>query len=247
MKSLKKASSFPPAALVFLLLASHSIAFSQVPHELKWVTQSIEYSALCSQVYRTAWEVVKASAKNEGSEWVVVFDVDETVLDNSRYAVELAAIDSSYSEASWAKWVVRKEATPIPGAKAFIDSLRTLPRVHVAYITDRLFAHEQATIENLQKHGLFKDGDIMLTKTSREDQKEDRRRCLESGTDRCDRFNPLVILALFGDNIRDFMPMRGKDTAEIYRTVTLTNDARWGKQFFILPNPTYGSWEREYQ
>jgi 5'-nucleotidase (lipoprotein e(P4) family) len=219
----------------------------RLPNDIKWVTQSIEFAALCRQVYRSAWPVVKASAQNESRAWVVVFDVDETVLDNSGYALERAAIDSGFTEASWAKWVFRKEAAPIPGAKAFIDSLRTLPRAHIAYITDRLFAHEQATIENLQNHGLFKDGDIMLTKISREDQKEDRRRCLESGTGRCEKVGPLVILALFGDNIRDFIPMRGKENAEIYRTVTLAEDSRWGTKFFMLPNPTYGAWEREYQ
>lgn len=232
--------------------AHHSVSQStppprRLPNDIRWITQSIEFAALCTQVYRTAWQVVKAAAQNQTRNWVVVFDVDETVLDNSRYALERAAIDSGFTEASWEKWVFRKEAAPIPGAKAFIDSLRTLPRAHIAFITDRLFAHEQPTIENLQKHGLFKDGDIMLTKTSREDQKEDRRRCLENGAGRCEKSGPLVILALFGDNIRDFIPMRGKENAEIYRSVTLSEDARWGQTFFMLPNPTYGAWEREYQ
>ncbi len=232
--------------------AHHSVSQStqqprRLPNDIRWVTESIEFAALCTQVYRNAWQVVKAAAPNESRNWVVVFDVDETVLDNSGYALERAAIDSGFTEASWAKWVFRKEAVPIPGAKAFIDSVRTLPRAHIAYITDRLFAHEQATIENLQKHGLFKDGDLMLTKTSREDQKEDRRRCLENGSGRCETSGPLVILALFGDNIRDFIPVRGKENAQIYRTVTLAEDGRWGTKFFMLPNPTYGAWEREYQ
>jgi len=238
--------------LIISLGCAHSISQQtqrprRLPNDIKWVTQSIEFSALCTQVYRNAWDVVKVAAQNQTGNWVVVFDIDETVLDNSGYALERAAVDSGFTEASWAKWVFRKEATPIPGAKAFIDSVRTLPRVHVAYITDRLFAHEQATIENLQKAGLFKASDIMLTKISKEDQKQDRRNCLEGGTGRCEASGPLVILALFGDNIRDFIPMRGKETAEIYRAVTLAEDGRWGKKFFILPNPTYGSWEREYQ
>lgn len=228
-------------------LSQQTLRPRRLPNDIKWVTQSIEFSALCTQVYHNAWDVVKAAAQNETGNWVVVFDVDETVLDNSSYALERVELDSGFTESSWAKWVFRKEATPIPGVKAFVDSVRTLPRAHVAYITDRLFAHEQVTVENLQAHSLFKDGDIMLTKTSREDQKEDRRRCLESGTGRCEKSGPLVMLALFGDNIRDFIPMRGKETAEIYRALTLGEDSRWGKKFFMLPNPTYGSWEREYQ
>ena len=234
--------------LLCLFFVNPNTVCSQLPNDLKWVTQSIEYPALCTQVYRNGWQVVKAAAQTETRNWVVVLDIDETVLNNSGYALERAKLDSGYSESSWAKWVFRKEAVPIPGAQAFLDSVRTLgPRAHVAFISDRRFEVQQATIENLQKHGLFKDGDIILTKTSREDQKEDRRRCLEAGTGRCEKSGPLVIVALFGDNIRDFIPMWGKENAEIYRMVTLTVDPRWGRQFFMLPNPAYGAWERDYQ
>jgi 5'-nucleotidase (lipoprotein e(P4) family) len=241
------------AALLLMVAfgCAHSISQQtrprQIPNDIRWVTESIEYAAVCSQVYRNAWDIVKAGAKNESGNWVVVFDVDETVLDNSGYALERVAVDSGFTEASWANWVLRKEATPTPGAKAFIDSVRSLPRGHIAFITDRLYAHEQATVENLKTHGLFRDGDVMLTKTGPEDHKEDRRQCLQTGAGRCEKPGPLVILALFGDNVRDFIPMRGKQTADAYRKNELPQDVRWGTTFFMLPNPNYGSWQREYK
>ncbi len=208
----------------------------------------MEYAALCTQTYRNAWMAVKKTAGSETKNWVVVLDVDETVLDNSKYALERAAVNSAYTKESWVNWVFRKEAVLVPGAKTFIDNVRTLgPKAHIAYITNRDFEQEQPTIENLQKYGLFKEGDFMLTRKSREDTKVDRRRCLETGSGRCEGKGPMIILALLGDNVRDFIPMQGSENARQYRDSRLAEDLNWGQKYFVLPNPTYGSWEQDYQ
>lgn len=220
----------------------------EMSRDLKWITQSVEYVALCTQVYNNAWQAVQRAAQNESRDWVVVLDVDETVLDNSQYAVERRAIGADYTPESWAKWVFRKEATLVPGAKKFIDRVRSLGELaHIAYITNRRFEHEQATFENLQKYDLFKPGDIILTRKGREDTKAKRRRCLETGTGRCQDSGPLVILALIGDNIRDIMPVRGLEQARALRQEKVPEDPNWGVKYFILPNPTYGSWVRDYR
>jgi len=227
-------------------------AFSQsekreLPRDIKWVTQSIEYAALCEQTYRAAWRAVKQNASGVTENWAVVLDVDETVLDNSQYAVERAAVDSGYSRFSWNDWVRRKEATLIPGVKTFVDSVRNLQGSHIVYITNRMHYNETPTIENLQKYGLFREGDLMLTRKGRDDTKVDRRECVKTGTGRCQEAGPLEIIALLGDNIRDFIPMRGQDTAKAYRTKALAHDLNWGDKYFMLPNPTYGSWDRNYE
>ncbi|MFQ5864397.1 MAG: HAD family acid phosphatase, partial [bacterium] len=186
---------------------------------------------------------------SETRNWVVVLDVDETVLDNSQYALELVEMNVSHTQELWVKWVLREESTLIPGAKAFIDSVRTLrPKAHIAYLTDRKFEQEQeSTINNLRRLGVFQEGDILLTKKGSEDTKEGRRRCLERGTGRCEKYGPLVILALLGDNIRDFMPVKGLEQAKFLREEQVPQDPNWGRKYFMLPNPTYGSWERDYQ
>ncbi len=235
---------------LLILLASPLSAqkAKPLPNDLKWMTQSIEYAAVCVQTYRAAWRAVKASAAKESRNWVVVLDVDETVLDNSPYALERTALDSGFTMASWAKWVLRKEAGLVPGAKAFIDSVRTLgPKAHIAYITNRRYEREAATIENLQKYGLFQEDDIMLTRKGPEDTKEKRRECLRRGTGRCSKHGPLVILALIGDNIRDFFEVYGMEKARIYREQLLPKDKNWGTRFFMIPNPNYGSWQRDYR
>lgn len=221
---------------------------TQLPRDVQWITQSVEYAALTTQVYRTAWPIVREIALSQTENWVVVFDVDETVLDNSQYAVERVSVDSGFTQQSWTHWVRRKAAPSVPGARAFIDSVRSLgEQAHVAFITDRKSLNEQPTVENLKAQGLMEEGDLVLTKTGAEDSKEDRRRCLETGAGRCEKTGPLVIIALFGDNIRDFIPMQGLANARNYRENELPKDDRWGKKFFVLPNPNYGSWERDYE
>lgn len=251
MKSRNQHTTIILTVIGFLLLST-SLTYSQankrLPNDIKWVHVSVEYAASCLQTYRAAWPVVKAAAEKETRDWAVVFDVDETVLDNAQYAVERVSVDSGYTYQSWVEWVKREEAPLIPGAKAFIDSVRALgPRAHIAFITNRNFEpEEKPTINNLRRLGVFKDGDIMLTERGPEDSKEKRRTCLETGTGRCQQSGPLVILALFGDNIRDFIPMRGMDKASEYRG-KIYQDPNWGKKYFVLPNPTYGSWVRDYR
>ncbi len=217
-------------------------------NDILWMSMSVEYAAVCEQVYRMAWPIVKQRARAEENDWIVVFDVDETVLDNSQYARERLAVDSVFTQQSWTAWVRREEAPFIPGAKAFIDSVRSLgAKAHVGFITNRMIFNEAATTANLRKVGLYQDGDPVLCRENKEDKKEDRRKCLESGTGRCQAYGPRVLLALFGDNIRDFMPMRGLENAQKYRHEDLPADERWGTKYFILPNPNYGSWERDYR
>ncbi len=234
-------------ATFFVLLTGNSLAQEKpMPRDIQWVTKSIEYAALCEQIFRNAWPIVKERAQAEQEKWVVSFDVDETVLDNSPYAVERAKIDSGFTSKSWSEWVRRESAQPVPGAKAFIDSLRGLG-LHIAFITNRNIKNEAPTIANLKKVGLYQNGDPVLTRINREDKKSARRKCLEEGTGRCEKTGPLTILALFGDNIRDFIPMNGMETARDYRENLLPKDENWGVKYFMLPNPNYGSWERDYK
>jgi acid phosphatase len=69
---------------------------------------------------------------------------------------------------------------------------------------------------------------------------------VEAGTGRCKGNGPRVIIALFGDNIRDFIPMESSEIARQYRQNELSKDPNWGKKYFMLPNPTYGAWEKDY-
>jgi len=51
------------------------------------------------------------------------------------------------------------------------------------------------------------------------------------------------VVMLFGDDLNDFIAANGKTLAERDKLARQYGD-KWGRQWFILPNPIYGSWER---
>ncbi|MDZ7292733.1 MAG: hypothetical protein ONB44_05475 [candidate division KSB1 bacterium] len=231
-----------------LVISTLELARAQLPKEIKWMSESAEYAAICTQTYRMAWQVVKEASRQEQRNWVVVLDVDETVLDNMLFERELALSGIAYHDTLWDKWVDRQAASAVPGAQAFLDSVHTLgPQAHVAFITNRNVVHEKATIENMRRLGLFREGDIMLARSDRTDSKAKRRECLESGTGRCQAFGPLVIIALIGDQIRDLIPLTNKEEAQSLRASKMLLEGEWGRKYFVLPNPIYGDWERDYK
>ena len=219
---------------------------SPLPNDVKWVRYSIEYPALCIQTYRAAWQSVKQQAAQLQEDWAVVLDIDETVLDNSRYQEILHEQQKDYPY-YWDEWVLREECPPVPGVRAFLDSVRNLGKyAHVVYITNRKQKLEAATLSNLKKTGLWQEGDLLLCRIDRSDTKEIRRQEVINGTGRCEGMGPRRIIALIGDQLADFMeyPPNGK---VLDQKEALIASPGWGVSYFVLPNPMYGYWVQGYQ
>lgn len=210
-----------------------------LPKEIKY-RQSIEYEAITNEIYRLAFSAIRADTETE--ERAVVLDLDETVLDNTQYQIESKG---DFTPAGFDAWVKRKSAAVVPGAKEFLDKARALPGVHLVFITDRTVSQEADTLENMRRLGVFKDGDLVLNKKDKNDTKDVRRRCVETADDaRCWPWGPLPIAALFGDSARDFEEWYGKDMLEKGRLSIVANA---GIKYWVIPNPLYGQWEREYR
>ena len=82
---------FLPVALLINMLVctvSYSQTDSKLPNDTRWVRESLEYKALCEQTYQSAWRNISKSFINN-PQAVIVMDLDETVLDNSLYQLEL--------------------------------------------------------------------------------------------------------------------------------------------------------------
>ena len=94
-----------------------SDAERKYPVELTWQRFSVEYQALCLQTYHLAWEAVKSRTASMDKDWAVVLDVDETVLDNSRYQEILHEKNEKFNY-YWDGWVKEENCPPVPGAKA---------------------------------------------------------------------------------------------------------------------------------
>ena len=95
--------------------------------EIQWTRTSGEHDAVFEQTYRAAGERLRMGLDTlRGTDWGVILDADETVLDNSLYQRERAAVGQGYSPETWAAWVERREAAALPGAVAFTRLVRDL-------------------------------------------------------------------------------------------------------------------------
>ncbi|OIO10238.1 MAG: hypothetical protein AUJ52_04695 [Elusimicrobia bacterium CG1_02_63_36] len=234
--------------IVFFAVSSVKADEVAVHKEVQWVTDSVEYAAICAQTFRGAFAAVKGAVAEEKGPWAVVLDLDETVLDNSTYQIERYAQGLGYTPDSWGKWVEREEAVLVPGAREFLDKVKALPGGKIVYITDRKAERDAHTIANLKKFGLY-DGKthLLLARKDKPDNKEIRRACVVSGKERCEGIGPRRIVALIGDSVRDMIELHGTENAAKARAEAAADDSPWGVLYFQLPNPMYGSWERGYK
>jgi 5'-nucleotidase (lipoprotein e(P4) family) len=225
-------------------------------HAVLWMQQSGEYAASAEQAYRTAaanltialrhpaqWtDAVPPAAPQQRRRAAVIVDVDETILDNTPEEVALMAADKrKYEDAIWKAWE-RKNAEPIPGALAFLqDAARR--NVDVFYVTNRSAENKSVLHANLARLGfplplgdesILTPADCSTGDTSTD--KECRRRDIARGH---------RVLLLVGDDLSDFLRVSGM-TVEQRLAAVRSNAARWGQSWIVLPNPSYGSWERAY-
>jgi 5'-nucleotidase (lipoprotein e(P4) family) len=215
-----------------------------------YVQTAAEYRACCLQAYRLATERLRARAKGPGKPPAVVLDLDETVLDNSPFQTYLYRYNLAYSDPLWEDWEKNypDEVLLVPGAKGFIEEAEKLG-VTVIYVSNRLQKYRPATVAVLTRLGLnVKDLDRrLLLKEGNNSDKTDRRQRVERDH---------RVLLYVGDNLRDFSeefvaPRIDKDDPAAQNKAIAARaaqvdrqQARWGDDWIILPNPVYGEWQR---
>ena len=203
--------------------------------ELKWMRDSEEFSALTTQIWLDAEDSVRAhTGRRARQPWTVVLDIDETVLDNTPYFLELAAYNRPFDWPSWDAWCARKTAEPVPGAPAFLAAVRESGG-RVAFVSNRHERTREVTVANLQAHGLWDPNDRMCLLTDDEAYtKRERRRQIREGDGPCGWQGESVNVVLYaGDTMAD-LPEADEDGGRLEQLGTRT---------FVLPNPSYGSWE----
>jgi len=215
-----------------------------------WTQSSAEYRALAYQTFALARlrldvdlrshanPAQRSSRKTRRSlprAAAVIVDVDETVLDNSRYQAELVLRGLAYEPASWRAWCERAEAGAVPGAVDFLNYAASRG-VRVFYITNRRLPEKPGTIRNLQKLGFptVTEETVMVREEGTTPSKESRRQKV------AERYR---IALLIGDNLNDFNDdFAGKSTAERAAQVDRER-SEFGSRFIVVPNPMYGDWE----
>jgi len=231
-----------------------SSASTVLPPSVKWQTQSKEYPLITRAIYRDA--ALQLMQRELPTNWVVVMDVDETVLDNSGYQAMLSQSGQSYSTASWNQWVKSKQAKLVPGASDFITSVVSAGG-KVALVTNRNKQLDSYTWQNLEAMGLpINTDNTCLMGRSQADKdavdgqqivndKDLRRQQLMTGDVDC--YNPSDEAVAEWSQPHNIVMQVGDNIEDIAKTTQASADPsallpRFGKDIVILPNPMYGSW-----
>jgi acid phosphatase len=249
------------AVIIILLNGCATIENNNLNSTL-WMQTSSEYKATSIQTYNMA--KINIDIALNDTDWTaaleqtgnysvlppaVIMDIDETILDNSKYQAKSVIEGAEFNPQTWDDWVSLKNAPAIPGAVDFISFMKE-KNVEVIFITNReckpredgstLCPQEQDTIDNLAKVGItgVKPDNILLKKkqSNWSSEKKSRREAIVT------KFR---ILMLFGDDLGDFLPNVKKNITPHQRDdLVHQNKSNWGRKWYLLSNPTYGSWLR---
>ena len=248
----KQAAVLPAAfAILTVFTACRSAAPAQPPqaptqppqapagpsNAIRWARASAEHRAVFLQVYGAARaHVEREAAQRPGGGWAVVLDADETVIDNSLYQLERERAGLPFDGPSWRAWTKRREALPQPGAQAFLARVRELGG-RIAIVTNRTESECPDTEAVFRANGLVYD--VMLCKPDGgSSDKNPRFEAVLRGTTPAG-LPALEVVAFVGDNIQDFPGL-----GQAIRNEGDSAFAAFGARYFVLPNPMYGSWER---
>ena len=220
-----------------------------------WVQASAEYKAVAETVYRAAadkldaalaeknWDALVPGERGNAATGLppaVILDVDETVLDNSPYQARLVLGGKEYDEVTWDRWVAEKKARPVPGVVDFAKAA-TAKGVTLLYLSNRAEHLQAATLENLRAAGLpVKDESVFLglgTVVEGCEQNGSEKNCRRRLAGQHYR-----VLMQFGDQLGDFTEIVA-NTPEGRAKLLDEYDDWFGERWWMLPNPTYGSWE----
>lgn len=234
-----RARLFAPCLLLVTACATAAPtppAATTLPNDIRWAGSSAEYRAIFIQTYRLATERVRElAAGRERGTWAVILDADETVLDNWEYQRRLAETGSRFAANTWNAWVREIAADSLPGAAGFIRTVRELGG-RVAIVTNRDNVVCDETRRNFEKLGIRVDA--VLCQAPGERGKDGRFEAVRAGTTGTG-LPPLDVVAFVGDNIQDFP----SQTQQLRNAPPAAFD-NFGRIWFVLPNPMYGSWER---
>lgn len=222
-----------------------------------WSQNASEHDFIYLQTFRDAQEKILKAKQDlawdalpkddraahvslKGLKPAVVLDIDETVLDNSPYQARLIRAGGEFNEADWAAWCKEAIARPLPGALAF-TKFAADHGIAVIYISNRAKDLDDATLANLRSAGFPVAGkqSFLGLGTFVEG-------CEQAGSEKGCRRQLVAknyrVLMQFGDQIGDFVNVLGNNADG--RARAMAPYTAWiGERWFVLPNPTYGSWE----
>jgi 5'-nucleotidase (lipoprotein e(P4) family) len=250
----------PAAAPSIPAASATASADARVPADdnlnaVAWAQTAVEHDLIYLQTYRDAQARLLPAMRD--TQWdalskrdrvvpfthlppAVILDIDETVLDNSPYQARVIKSGGEFNEADWAAWCREAQARALPGAVEF-TRFAASHGVAVIYISNRAKDLDEATLRNLRQAGLPVSGaDAFLGLGTVVEG------CEQAGSDKGCRRQQVSrryrVLMQFGDQLGDFLDVPNNTVAG--RRAAVAPYLPWiGARWFVLPNPTYGSWE----
>jgi acid phosphatase len=208
-----------------------------------YMQTAAEYRACCYQAFYLAEERVKAKValRTATTPAAVVFDLDETVLDNGVYQSRQVRSGLAYDQTVWDAWEEKEgeKVRLVPGAKEFIAKL-TFYKVQPVFLSNRNDKYRGQTHAVLKRFEIDVPDDQLLLSTKTSDKTE--RRATAAG-----KFD---VLLWVGDNLRDFDEAfkfdKGKGI-DGRKAAVDERRAKFGADWVILPNAAYGEWTKAFE
>ncbi len=202
-----------------------------------WFQRSAEMRAVFYQTYYFAKLALESNLSKRDTASnkipVVVFDIDETLLDNSIFEANCIKTGEAYTGEKWKQWSDMCRAKPLPGAIDFLLFVKS-KGVKAIYISNRKLGELEATMKNMKKFGFpFVDKDNFYLRTD-DNSKTQRRKLVAEKYD---------ILLYVGDNLTDFSDVYESRNQTLALDIVDANKNDFGTKYIILPNPMYGEWE----
>jgi 5'-nucleotidase (lipoprotein e(P4) family) len=216
-----------------------------------WMQRSVEYKATALGAFALArirleqaltdpsWT---AAPKEQTGAYqslppAVILDADESIIDNSGYQAWMVLNAKTFDPKTWNAYVNTVTSLAVPGAVEFAR-YADARGVKVFYITNRTAGEEEATRKNLEKLGFPMGGsvDTLLTTRKQPDWGSAK------GTRRAFIAKSYRILLNVGDNFADFVDEYRGTEAERLKVMEQHKD-RWGREWIMIANPSYGSFE----
>jgi 5'-nucleotidase (lipoprotein e(P4) family) len=224
---------------------------SDLLNAVLWMQRSVEYKASALTAFALAR--IRLDQALADKDWTaapkeqtgayqalppaIVLDVDESIIDNSGYQAWMTLKGTTFDSKTWNAYVNTVTSQVIPGAVEFARYADS-KGVKVFYVSNRTADEEPATRKNLEKFGFPMGGnvDTMLMTRKQPDWGSAK------GTRRAFIAKSYRILINVGDNFGDFVDdYRGGEAERL--KVMEDNKARWGREWIMIANPSYGSFE----
>ncbi|ASK19766.1 MAG: 5'-nucleotidase, lipoprotein e(P4) family [Vreelandella alkaliphila] len=232
------ATAFASLALLPLsgnAVADDASACDQVEYAmgLRYQQQSAEITALQRQGFELATYRLEKQieAHGEGADLAIITDVDETLIDNSALLVrDMQACHDFTTWDTWLHWEREGEPRLIPGAKDFLE-FADEQGVSIYYVSDRYQENKADTLATMEALELpqVSDERVMLLGPP----KTERRAIVEDSH---------TLVMQLGDTLHDFSGDFVDASLEEQRDLVNDHAERFGQDWIVFPNASYGSW-----